>query len=71
VAEILLRATFARPRDAPAIWGHVGDKLAEAVDLRAGFVHTDAEHLMVVWNRELDAAEKASRLARVAALGPF
>jgi len=71
VAEIMLRDTFARLRAAPAIWGYVGDKLAEAVDLRAGAVHTGAEHVMVVWNRELPAEEKAVRLARVVAVGPF
>jgi hypothetical protein len=71
VAEIMLRTTFARLRDAPAIWGYVGDKLAEVVDLRAGFVHTTAPHVMVVWNRPLSDAEKAERLAKVVALGPF
>jgi len=71
VAEIMLKDTFARLRDAPAIWGYVGDKLAEAVDLRAGFVHTTAEHVMVVWNRELPIEEKAARLARVVTAGPF
>jgi hypothetical protein len=71
VAEIMLRATFAKLRDAPAIWGYVGDKLAEVVDLRAGFVHTTAKHIMVVWNRDLSDDEKAERLARVVAAGPF
>lgn len=71
IAEIMLRETFARLRDAPAIWGYVGDKLAEVVDLRGGFVHTGVKHVMVVWNRDMDADEKASRLAKVVALGPF
>jgi hypothetical protein len=71
VAEIMLRATFAQLRAAPAIWGYVGDRQAEAVDLRAGFEHTGVKHVMVCWNRPLPAAEKSARLARVAALGPF
>lgn len=71
VAEFMLRETFARLRDAPAIWGYVGDRLAEAVDLRAGFVHTGEKHLMVVWNRELSEPDRLARLARVKALGPF
>jgi hypothetical protein len=71
VAEIMLRDTFARLRDAPAIWGYVGDKLAEAVDRRVGFIDTGARHVMVVWNRELPDADKAERLAKVVALGPF
>jgi len=71
VAETMLRDTFARLAHAPAIWGYVGDKLAEQVDLRAGFRHTHDPHVMVVWNHELPEEEKAARLARVIALGPF
>lgn len=71
IAEKLLRATFARLKDAPAIWGYVGDALAEKVDLRAGFRHTSHPHVMVCWNRELPEEEKQRRLAKVIALGPF
>lgn len=71
IAEKMLRLTFARLRDSPAIWGYVGDALAEKVDLRVGFRHTEDRHIMVCWNKELSPEEKAQRLARVAALGPF
>lgn len=71
IAEIMLRETFARLAEAPAIWGYVGDKQAEEVDARVGFVHTGHPRIMVVWNRPLPDDEKAARLARVAALGPF
>ena len=71
IAELMLRTTFARLAAAPAIWGYVSDKQAEEVDLRAGFRHTHHPHVMVVWNRELPEAEKAARLERVIALGPF
>jgi hypothetical protein len=71
IAEIMLRETFARLTAAPAIWGYVGDKQAEEVDVRVGFRHTHHPHVMVVWNRELPEAEKAARLERVIALGPF
>lgn len=71
IAELMLRDTFARLADAPAIWGYVGDKQAEEVDSRVGFRHTHHPHVMVVWNRELPEAEKAARLERVIALGPF
>jgi len=71
IAEKMLRVTFARLSDAPAIWGYVGDVLAEKVDLRAGFRHTTHEHIMVCWNKALSAEEKERRLAKVVALGPF
>jgi len=71
IAELMLRETFARLGSAPAIWGYVGDKQAEEVDVRAGFRHTHHPHVMVVWNRELPEAEKAARIERVIALGPF
>jgi len=51
IAEKLLRVTFARLANAPAIWGYVGDALAEKVDLRAGFRHTAHKHIMVFWNK--------------------
>jgi len=71
IAEKMLRVTFARLADAPAIWGYVGDALAEKVDLRAGFRHTAHQHIMVCWNKDLSAEEKEQRLAKVVALGPF
>lgn len=71
IAETLLRESFKHLRDAPAIWGYVGDKKAEAVDLRAGFIHTWHDKVMVVWNRELPDEEKDARLRRVIDLGPF
>lgn len=71
VAEYMLRQTFARLQDSPAIWGYVGDKQAESVDLRVGFRHTTHPHIMVVWNQDLAEEERQARLARVIRLGPF
>jgi hypothetical protein len=71
ISEKLLRTTFARLAAAPAIWGYVGDPLAEKVDLRAGFRHTEHQHIMVYWNKDLPEEEKQRRLAKVVALGPF
>jgi hypothetical protein len=71
IAEKMLRVTFARLADAPAIWGYVGDRLSERVTLRVGFRHTEDRYILVCWNKDLPAEEKAQRLARVAALGPF
>lgn len=73
VAELLLRRSFALlPDDLVAIWGYVGDKQAEQVDLRVGFRHTGARYVMVIWRREdLSEAEKADWIRRVVELGAF
>jgi hypothetical protein len=71
IAFALLRETFARLRDAPAIWGYVGDKQSEKVCLRAGFRRTVHPYVMVYWAQEIRETEKAERLARVIAHGPF
>jgi hypothetical protein len=71
IAETMLRETLSRLSHAPAVWGYVGDKRAEEVDLRAGFRRTEHPYVVVVWNGELSDEEKAARLQRVIALGPF
>lgn len=72
IAEYLQRESFAAiGKDALAIWGFVGDKLAEQVDLRVGFVHTDIPYLMVVWLKALTEEEKTAWVRKASALGPF
>ncbi|MCL2309290.1 MAG: hypothetical protein FWC42_03295 [Proteobacteria bacterium] len=73
IAEHLLRESFAAVHceETLAIWGFVGDKLAEQVDLRVGFVHSGIPHLMVVWLKSLPEEEKTAWIRKVAALGPF
>lgn len=72
VAEALLRASIALlPDDLIGIWGYVGDKQAEKVDLRVGFRHTGRPHLMVIWRNEPDDAGKAYWIGRAEAYGPF
>lgn len=71
IAEWLLRHTIARFPEAPAVWGHVGDKLAYDVDFRVGFRPTAHRHVIAMWKHELPESEKAARAQRVALLGPF
>lgn len=71
IAEQMLRHTFATLSYANAIFGYVGDKRAERVDLRAGFQHTGMKHLIVFWPRPLPIDEQRAIVARVARLGPF
>jgi len=71
VAEQMLRHTFAELAHAKAIFGYVGDRRAERVDLRAGFEHTGLAHLIVHWPGRVPANERQALIERVAKLGPF
>ena len=71
VAEQMLRYTFADLGDAKAIFGYVGDKRAERVDLRAGFQHTEYKHLIVYWPNRVPEIEQRALIERIAKLGPF
>jgi hypothetical protein len=71
IAEQMLRYTFADLADASAIFGYVGDKRAERVDLRAGFQHTGIKHLIVFWPGQLSESEQRVLVDRVAKVGPF
>lgn len=72
VAEQLLRQSFDKLGDVAAIWGMVGDVLAEKVDRRVGFERIDGEpYLMVIWRRPLSDEEKLARIGAVKALGAF
>lgn len=71
VAEQMLRHTFADLAFAKAIFGYVGDRRAERVDLRAGFRHTGLPYLIVHWPRRLPPSEQRTLIERVAKLGPF
>jgi hypothetical protein len=71
IAEIMMRAAHASLSDAPVIWGYIGDKQAEAVDRRVGFVPVAEPYLFAIWQAPMSDAEKATRVAEVVKLGPF
>jgi hypothetical protein len=71
VAEQMLRHTFADLAAAKAIFGYVGDRRAERVDLRAGFEHTGLPYLIVHWPRPLARRERVALVERIARIGPF
>lgn len=71
MAEIVMRQSLAQFPEAEVIWGHVGNKMAEKVDLRVGFVHTEFTHLMAVWQKDFSAEEKQKLAAEIAKIGPF
>lgn len=73
IAENLMRISFDRlPTQIRSIWGHVGDRQAEKVDLRVGFEHTGVPFLMAVWrDASLTEDERNALIERVKALTPF
>lgn len=71
IAEQMLRYVFADCSDGRAIFGYVGDRRAERVDLRAGFRHTGYKHLIVYWPRPLPESEQRTLIEKAAAIGPF
>lgn len=71
IAELLLRESFDRVGDTKAIWGHVGNKQAEQVDLRVGFIHTSIKPIMVCWRQDLSDQEQQHLLEKIVKIGPF
>jgi hypothetical protein len=58
-------------RDYEAIFGYCGDRLAERVDLAAGFAPTGHEHLLVRWLCDVPEARRRALVETVHAVGPF
>lgn len=54
-----------------AFFGYCGDKQAEAVDIRAGFVKTQHPHLLVYFHKPLHEVFRRALIAKAAAIGPF
>ena len=71
IAEIMMRGAHESLRDAAAIWGYIGDKQAEAVDRRVGFVPVAEPYLFAIWQKPLSDEAKAARIAEAVKLGPF
>lgn len=71
IAEIMMRAAHQALSDAPAIWGYIGDKQAEVVDRRVGFVPAAEPYLFAIWQKQLSDEAKAARIAEALKIGPF
>lgn len=71
VAQMMMDTAARRLSDCKAWFGYCGDARAMAVDLRAGYVPTSHEHLIVKWFRELPSVEREALAGSIAAIGPF
>jgi hypothetical protein len=71
IAEIMMRAAHAQLSDATAIWGYIGNKQAEAVDRRVGFVPAVEPYLFAIWQRSLTDEQKQARIAEAIKIGAF
>jgi hypothetical protein len=71
VAQMMM-ATAAREIDDCTAWfGYCGDAKAMAVDLRAGYVPTQHQYLIVKWFKDVSPDEQQALIAKIAAIGPF
>ena len=70
-AEILLKSSFNKLKPWDIIWGYVGDKLAEKVDLRVGFKHTHRKYIMAVWGKNYSEVDKYALVEELHKIGPF
>ena len=71
IAEIMMRAAHACLSDGAVIWGYIGDKQAEAVDRRVGFVPVAEPYLFAIWQKPISDEGKQRRIKQAQALGPF
>jgi hypothetical protein len=71
LAQILLEHAVSMLDGPSAAFGYVGDRLALAIDLRAGFAPAGPERLIVRWLKPLPATSAKAMIDEVAALGPF
>ncbi len=71
IAEIMMRAAHATLAEAPVIWGYIGDKQAEAVDRRVGFVPVAEPYLFAIWQQPMSDDARQHRIDAAIALGPF
>lgn len=70
-AEVILNESLLMLPNYKVIWGYVGDKLAEKVDLRVGFEHTHRKFIMAIWNFNFSNNERYNLVEEIYRLGPF
>jgi len=71
IAYQVLKYAVGQLDDCAAVFGYVGDRRAESVDLKVGFRHTGVPHLIVMWKRKLDERRKQEIIREIAEVGPF
>jgi hypothetical protein len=54
-----------------AFFGHAGDQRAYEVDLKAGFIPTEHEHLIVNFHKPMNIFKKKLLIKKIHAIGPF
>jgi hypothetical protein len=71
IAEIMMRGAHAQLEETATIWGYIGDKQAEAVDRRVGFVPVAEPYLFAIWRGSFSEDERRQRIDAAIELGPF
>lgn len=71
LAQMMMAHAERELDDAVAWFGYCGDAKALAVDLRAGYVQTHREYVIVKWIREIPAERRIALIDEIARIGPF
>lgn len=71
IAQMIMAVAARELTDCTAWFGYCGDRKALAADLRAGYVLTEHEHLIVKWFNPPNEARRAELVQSIAAIGPF
>lgn len=71
VAHFMLNSAIQQLNDCIAIFGYVGNAMAERVDFAVGFVATEYPHVIVYWKQSLPPTQQQILIDKIAQLGPF
>jgi hypothetical protein len=71
IAEIMMRAAHPSLEDGAVIWAYMGNKQAQSVAFRIGYVATASPCLFVRWQHPLSDVEKQKRMDIAMKLEPF
>ena len=69
--QVLLFAFEAFKDEGEAFFGYAGDKRAYEIDIRAGFIPTPHEHLIVNFHKPISEGRKIELIEKIHKLGPF
>jgi hypothetical protein len=71
IAEIMMRGAHPSLEDGAVLWGYMGNKQAQSVAFRIGYVATTSPCLFVRWQHSLSDVDKQRKMDMAMKLEPF